>query len=293
LSILSTAYGDSTFCKKEVEEFRQLRHPAFGLKVGTFSRFQAIVIERDYSMQSWPPELRTTSPCPFYNDAVSLFSKPSVFDNTSPWVINLWKVRDSIWATLDEMQKKRKGGMAVDSPYDLSLSEEREGVVYLAEVTDDLYGRRENLRTSLAQSGEVQVSGWSDPAAPPSTGLGALSVHLFGAHPGRPYPNQNLSHPRLQLEATLGANPARRPVVWVARDLDIGNAETEEHQKFLSSLSERNEVELLRTDFEDLKDEGQRECRRYPLPLQSLFRTRKIPSSIFGINLTTRRPWHR
>ena len=45
LSVLSKAYADSTYCKKEVEEFRQQRHPAFGLTVGTLSRFQAIVID--------------------------------------------------------------------------------------------------------------------------------------------------------------------------------------------------------------------------------------------------------
>ncbi len=255
LSVLSTAYGDSTYCKKEVEEFRQQRHPAFGLTVGTLSRFQGIVLERDYAKESWPPELRTTSPCPFYSDSVELFSKPAAFDSTSPWIKSLWKVRDSIWTTLDEMQRQRKNGVAVPRSYDPSVGTAQGRTVYLAEVTDDLYVRRENLRTSLAQINDLQVSPWSDAGAPPSSGLDVLSVHLFGAYPGRPHQGAGLSLPRLQLDATLRANPARRPLVWIARDLDFSKVETDAHRDFLSSLPSRSDFEVLRTDFEDLKDE--------------------------------------
>jgi hypothetical protein len=138
LSVLSTAYGDSAYCRKEVEEFRQQRHPAFGLTVGTLSRFQAIVIEREYARESWPPELRSTSPSPFYSDAVPLFSKPATLESLNPWVQNLWKVRDSLWATLDEMQKRRKNGVASERSYDASVSAAQRRTMYLAEVTDDL-----------------------------------------------------------------------------------------------------------------------------------------------------------
>ena len=49
LSVLSLAYGDSTYCKREIEEFRQQRHPAFGIKVGSMSRMQAVVLDRDFT----------------------------------------------------------------------------------------------------------------------------------------------------------------------------------------------------------------------------------------------------
>jgi hypothetical protein len=265
LSVLSAAYGDSTYCKKEVEEFRQQRHPAFGLTVGTLSRFQAIVIERDYPKESWPPELRSTSPCPFYSDSVALFSKPATLDSASPWITNLWKVRDSIWATLAEMQRRRKNGVAGGLSYPC-ISTAQGRTVYLAEVTDDLYVRRENLHSSLAQINDLQVSPWSDAAAPPSSGLDVLSVHLFGAYPGRPHQGADLSLPRLQLDATLRANPARRPLVWIARDLDFSKVETDAHKEFLSSLSSRSDIEVLRTDFEDLKDEVGRRMPKSPGP---------------------------
>jgi hypothetical protein len=278
LSVLSTAYGESTYCRKEVEEFRQQLHPAFGLTVGTMSRFQAIVIDGDFAKENWPPELRTTSPCPFYNDTVPLFSKPATFDSASPWIKSLWKVRDSIWATLEEMQRQRKNGVAVERSYDAATIGTGQGrTVYLAEVTDDLYNRRENLRTSLAQTNELQVSPWSDAAAPPSSGLDVLSVHLFGAYPGRPQPGTDLSLPRLQLDATLRGNPARRPLVWVARDLDIDKVETDSHKQFLLGLSTRSDIEVLRTDFEDLKDEVARRMPKSPAPALKKSQTREDP----------------
>src|SRR5690349_21420315 len=45
LSVLSPAYDESTYCRREVGEFRQQRHPTFGMKVGTLSRMQGIVLE--------------------------------------------------------------------------------------------------------------------------------------------------------------------------------------------------------------------------------------------------------
>jgi hypothetical protein len=65
----------------------------------------------------------------------------------------------------------------------------------------------------------------------------------------------------LQLEATVQAKPARRPLAWLARDLNFDDAETDEHRDFLKSLQDRNDIELLRTDFEDLKEELQKRVR--------------------------------
>ena len=192
-----------------------------------------------------------------------LFSNPGHLDSASPWIRGLWKVRDSIWATLDQMQRQRKNGIAVERSYDVSsVDNGQRPTLYLAEVTDDLYLRREGLRTSLAQTDDLQVLPWSDETAPPSSGLNVLSVHLFGAHPGRPHPGEDTSLSRLQLEAAVRSNPARRPLVWLARELDIDKAETDAHKEFLSSLLNRSDVEVLRMDSEDLKDEVGRRMRQ-------------------------------
>ncbi len=268
LSILSPAYGDSTYCRREVEEFRQQRHPAFGLLVGSMSRMQAIVIDREFTRDRWAPELRSTSPQPFFDDRTSLFSRPSALSAADPWINALWKVRDSIWAVLNDMRAQKERGAAnarsYDArPFDAPLSAHSSAhssaapgaTIYLAEVTDDLYRRRQNLRSATAEVGSFTVQSWSNPASPPDSGLNALSVHLFGRYPGRAFGDGEVPLPQLQLEAAVAAKPARRPLVWLARELDLNEAETPEHRQFLQSLLSSNEIELLRIDFEDLKDE--------------------------------------
>jgi hypothetical protein len=235
------------------------------------SRFQAIVME-NLAKDRWPPELRTTSPYCFFNDSVRRFSKPRVEDENHPYTQGLWKLSDSVWATLEEMRRQKAAGTAIEHLYDVQGTP----TVCLAEVTDDLYNRRESLRTALQQLNEFQVISLADESVP--SGPSVLSVHLFDKVAGRPAPGREISLPRLQLEAALGSNPPRRPVVWLARDLKIEDAETEPHKQFLQSLSNQNGIELVRTGFEDLKEEIQRRIRPRSSPLsKSVRRVREDP----------------
>jgi hypothetical protein len=272
LCILSPAYEDSAYCKREVAEFRAQRHPAFGLKVGSLSRMQAVLLE-DLPETRWPPELRVTSPYRFFT-SLGPNSKPAREDENSAYVQGLWKVRESIWALLDEMRKQKERGIAVDQPYDMQESQaEGVPVVYLAEVADDLFYKRENLRSALDQLQEFRVELLPDEIT--ALGPAAVSVHLFGRLPGRPAPGHESPVARMQLEAILKSNPARRPLVWLARDLKPEDAETSSHHQFLDSLLRHNGIELLRTTFEDLKEEIQTRMRPKPSPARKNVRRRK------------------
>jgi len=262
LSVLSLAYGDSTYCKLEVEEFRQQRHPAFALTVGSMSRMQAIVIEREFTRDRWAPEFRVTSPQPFFGEENPLLSRPQVLSSHDPWIQGLWKVRDSIWAVLCGMRQQKERGATIERSYGTrGTGVAKTPVVHIAEVTDDLYRRREGLRSALNENKDFEVSVWSEPTPPPSSGSNALSVHLFGRYPGHSFGTGELPLSRLQLEETLQSKPARRPLVWLARDFNLTEAETEEHRLFLEALVTSNDVEVLRADFEDLKDELSKRMR--------------------------------
>lgn len=283
LSVLSPAYGDSSYCRLEVEQFRKLEHPQFGLKVGSMSRMQAIVIDREFTRDQWAPEFRTTSPYEFYSESESLFSKPAVLASHDPWIQGLWKVRDSIWAVLQDMKRQKERGSVVERSYGVQATAattrgsevQRLPVVQIAEVTDDLYRRRENLRTALGQATEFKVEAWSEASAPPGSGPSALSVHLFGKYPGRGFGDSEVALSRLQLEATVNAKPARKPLVWLARDLVIEEAETDEHKAFLEGLLKSSDVELLRTDFEDLKEEIGKRMRTNDKPASKRVRANR------------------
>jgi hypothetical protein len=265
LSVLSPAYDESTYCRREVTEFRQQRHPTFGMKVGTLSRMQAIVLEA-VAEDRWPVELRSTSPYSFYSENTPRFYKPSDPDAAHPYVRGLWKVRDSVLAALEEMRKQKERGTAIEHSYnvrqDESFSKPR---ALLAEVSDDLYSKREKLRSALQQLAEFRVEDLPGSEIP--VGPEIVSVHLFGIYPGRPAPGQTAHVSRLQLEAALAANPARRPIVWLAPELKPESGDTEAHQQFLKSLLENNSIELLRMGFEDLKSEIQQRMRPKTSPV--------------------------
>jgi hypothetical protein len=256
LIILSPAYDDCPYCKKEVVTFREQGHPAFGLRVGTLSRMQALVLE-DFPEDEWPPEIRTTSPYRFYATNVARFHKPDEPDEKNPYVQGLWKVRDSVWAVLDEMRRQKANGTAIEHSYGVqSSSGTDKPTVYLADVTDALYYKRERLKSALEQLSRFEVGLLPNLSVP--TGSSTLSVHLLDQFSGRPFSGKDVSLSRLQLQAAIAAAPVRRPIVWLARDLTPELADTEGHRQFLESLLSQNGVELLRTGFEDLSDEIQK-----------------------------------
>jgi hypothetical protein len=277
--VLSLAYGDSTYCKAEVAEFRQLRHPAFPMLVGSMSRMQGITIEREFTRERWPTELRRTTPQPFFDESSPLFSRPATLVHSDPWVRSLWKVRDSIWSILGEMRQQKESGANIGRSYGVrTLGAAKAPVIQVAEVTDDLYLKRERLLSSLRECKDFEVSSWGEPVASPAGGTNAVSVHMFGKYPGRAFGPDQPPLTRLQLEETIRSEPARRPIVWIARDVDFEEAETEEHKAFLQSLLSSNEIELLRTDFEDLKAELPKRMRvSEALPAKTLRRMKESP----------------
>jgi hypothetical protein len=255
LCVLSPAYHASSYCRKEIVQFRACPPPSFSLKVGTYSRVQAILLQ-ELARSNWPPELRSTSPHTFFDSEGRRISKPQREDETHPYLKGLWRTRDSILETLREMQRQKQRGTTTDTSYRSEAFQGVEPTVYLADVSDELFQKRENLRRVLGEMRGFGVKGWADR-------LGALSgwdvsIHMFGRYAGAPAAGRDVHISRVQLEEALEANPSRRPVVWLARELEPGDGDSPAHQEFLGSLLKRPGIELVRMSFEDLKDEIQR-----------------------------------
>jgi hypothetical protein len=184
LCVLSPAFDDSPYCEKEFAEFRACLQAAFGLTVGTMSRIQAIVLE-DLGKEKWPPELRCTAPHHFFDPATGRFNKPDREDETHPYVKGLRKTADSILDTLREMRRQKEQGIAVDNTYRTESSAgDLVPTVCLADVSDDLFNKRENLIEALKQVRGYGIKRFAEVSLP----LGAwdISIHMFGKYPGAP-----------------------------------------------------------------------------------------------------------
>jgi hypothetical protein len=178
-----------------------------------------------------------------------------------------------VWAVLEEIQKRKERGLANERAYDIVPQPGETPAVYLAEVTDELYYKRDQLRTALEQAKAFDVRALSDAAATKQSSV--LSIHLIGKLAGRPVEGGVSSLSRLQLESVLAANPPRRPLVWLAREIKPEDGEPESQQQFLASLLAHNGIELLRMGFEDLKEEIQRRMRPAGNPVLKPSRRRR------------------
>jgi hypothetical protein len=214
LCVLSPAYDGSSYCKREITEFRGCPQPAFGVKVGTFSRIQAVLLE-ELDREKWPPELRTTSPHHFFDAGGPRFAMPPQPDANHPYVIGLCRTRDSILETLGELRRQKDLGTAIDNPY---RTETMQGdlvpTAYLADVSDELFNKRENLIKALQQVSGFAVKGFAEGTA--DVTAWDVSIHMFGKYPGAPAPQKEFHISRVQFEEAIEANPPR-PLVWLSR----------------------------------------------------------------------------
>jgi len=109
LCVLSTAYGKSIYCQKEVEAFR-LRRPSF-------NRMQCIVIDPEITRDQWPRDLWQFDPPKFFNRHSRRLIPPLTPAPTDPWFQSIWETRDSIWSELSALRHPTEPGAGSVAPY--------------------------------------------------------------------------------------------------------------------------------------------------------------------------------
>lgn len=130
--------------------------------------------------------------------------------------------------------------------------------VFLAEVTDDMDERREELRASLAQKGLAVIPDAPLPLASPALDARlaadlpscAVSVHLLGEHYGRRLTPGGPSLPHVQLDAAAQRGVHR--IVWMDPSLRLRELKAGP-QRDLVAVAEAG-AELVQCRLEELKD---------------------------------------
>jgi hypothetical protein len=137
-----------------------------------------------------------------------------------------------------------------------------ERVVFLAEVTDDLDPRREEIKRYLSQAGIAvlptvyyphdDAAGFAN-AMTADLARSKLFVQLLGPLPGRKPPAAPNGFPTLQYE--LARRRGITILQWTSRDLDVAGVEDPQHRALLEATTVRAcpIEELKRTIVEELQ----------------------------------------
>jgi predicted phosphodiesterase len=222
----SSAYLRSEWCQGEDNQFLRL----LGLRPQSVLVLEMTQIERE----EMPIALKDREAFRFWTgNAEGRSIRPlGASDETAGY--------DSYFGRIEDVARRiaariGPGGGALSA----STLSSRTPAIFLAEVTDDLDEKRDQVRRHLEQAG-IRVVPAGDFSLP-ADGIGGalrvemaksrLFVQLLGPFPGKKTPSAPRGLPRLQYDCAV---EAKLPVVqWKALELDIANVMDEEHRRFL------------------------------------------------------------
>lgn len=267
LPIVSRNWVQSPWCRSELVEFCRAHSPRIDTPLGPQSRLFPLFIPP--SAKALPDPLASLIGYRFYDMAPEqqedLYRQTNEADDDQRY----WKRLDDLAIEIAETINNLTGPAGQAAAHSASgpaqahpASAGPEVTVYLAEVTDDLDGRRDEIRRFLVHElgARVVPAGRLPLAAAEAEGAigqnireSQLSIHLLGAFYGKRPENEARSYPHLQWELAgqFAANqPAFRRLVWAPRTVSPATVVDVDQQQFLAGV----ESEVLRTDFEAAKD---------------------------------------
>lgn len=257
VSIVSPAYVNSTWGRRELTEFVRAAQTGPGLRVGDKARIFKILktlVPRDQQ----PPELEPLLGYEFYTVASDtqrvhelspLFGPEAEFE----FVQKLEEVAQDLKTLLESMHTTQAA----------AFHAQPKGSIYVAETTNDLKPRREALRRTLQQLNYTVLPSRTMPLAADEVkavveeDLSAcrMSIHLLGGTYGLVPEGTELSIPELQheLAAARPDSKAFTRILWIAP----GTAAIDDRQRRLLDrlrLDEgmRPDTDILEKPFEDL-----------------------------------------
>lgn len=231
LAVVSAAYLESAYCRKEAADFCGYRHPAFSLTPNGFSRVVVVTLTDDCPLGGLPEQLRTAPAVAFgetdeATGDVRRFVKPSRRDQDPYWHRIDHLIRHLV-AVLRELQRGPSGGPEIAAP---SSAVAPRFPVYLAEATDDLQEERTEVLALLRR-----VAGQAGSGVEPARSIieavsvqracedglarAASSVHLINATSGRIWGDAGKPLAQMELETALRVKEQNRPLVWIPPDL--------------------------------------------------------------------------
>ncbi len=260
LSVVSPRYVKSEWCTKELHEFVKAARQTGGVRVGDKARLFKVV-KTPIPLEAHPRELQPLLGYEFFEiDPES--GHPIEFDQVfGP------DAEQRYWSRLNDLAYdirdllvsiKARGNGTIASAASSGVT------VYLAETTQDLNDKRDDIRRELQQGGHTVLPDRPLPLYGPDLESAVrdyldrckLAIHLVGASYGMVPEAAECSVIALQnaLAAERSAASDLRRLIWLPPELDLAD---ERQQAFVETLKNdpavQHGADLLETTLEDLK----------------------------------------
>jgi len=246
----SKSYQESDYCQKELSFFyEKAKKEQLGLKVGHRSRIVQVLVE-NIPYTEWPKVLgkNPTSGFKFNTGEEDDQLGDPVKTESAAFEEQILKLRDSIWTMIDTLvngnvinktQDHQTTSAEPESPADTFS-------IYLGEVNDALYDRRDGIISELEMNGYHVICGEpcttkaQEHKAQTETAINKaqLAVHLLGEFPGKKIKDDPDCR-YIQQQVEIGLESSTPQLIWMPEDLKIDRVENTGHQSFLKGIEER------------------------------------------------------
>lgn len=239
ICLYSRLYPQSEYCKKELEHFyNKVSKEKVGLTVGNRSRIIPVFMS-NIPHTDWLEKLSGTSGFPFHDD--NDYGDP--LKNTSPeFGTQMIQLRNALVHIFEDFSKETT---TAKEPKPLPKKKENSFTIFLSDVNDSMFDRREGIIADLNGKGYNVITGdssISDVTTHNNTAKEAIAssqfaVHILGAFPGRKIPGETEAR-YIQRQTEIGLESKTPQLIWVSRDTDFSKIENKEHQEFLKGLED-------------------------------------------------------
>lgn len=263
VSVVTPAYVNSEWCRRELREFALRAGQTGGVRVGDRSRILKVVKTR-VPPDVMPDELRDTLGYEFFDyDAESGRVREFTPERKLPY----WDKLNDLAYDIAEMLKALKRGAPEPRPSDEKRGEVN-NAVYLAETTRDVRQEHEQVRRELERRGYSVLPDQELPTYTPdfdgvvreALARCRMSVHLFGARYGiipEGESEHSVAHRQLELAAERAASDANFVrLVWMAPGLEPADARQGALVRELQAgVGAGADTELIQAGLETFKEQ--------------------------------------
>ena len=243
LIIMSAAYLESDWCLREKDSFLSFIK---NRKSPNTRIFMVWYDEVDYN--DFPDELKELSPYKFWikdklNEEIKILGFPKPNPDQEEYYDKVLKLSNDIAREMNNL--KNISGKALPPP---------KSIVFLAEVTDDLEDKRDEVKNYLDQLGIKSMPDTFYPREPMAFKKNMendlkkceVYIQLLSELPGK-HISPVQTYPMFQYEIALANH--KTILQWRSRDLDLSQVRDEEYRKILNSIS------VMASDIEEFKRE--------------------------------------